>query len=167
MQTLEPPDSHLLSAAEGWIELGNLAEAKSELKQISDSNQNHPLVLELKWAIHAQEKDWMAALETARQLLAIAPEECFGWLHQAYALRRTPAGGLQAAWDALLPALERFPKVPTVAYNLACYACQMQRMDEARLLLRQAMEVADKEQIKKMALRDSDLEPLWPEIREY
>jgi tetratricopeptide (TPR) repeat protein len=167
MQTLEPPDSHFLSAAEGWTELGNLAEAKSELKQISDSNQDHPLVLELKWAIHAQEKDWMAALEAARQLLAIAPEECFGWLHQAYALRRTPAGGLQAAWDALLPALERFPKVPTVPYNLACYACQMQRMDEARLLLRRAMEVADKEQIKKMALRDSDLEPLWPEIREY
>ncbi|EEF60739.1 hypothetical protein [Pedosphaera parvula] len=167
MQKLEPPDSHFLSAAEGWIELGNLAEARSELDQISAANQNHPLVLEVYWMLHAQEQDWMKALQIARTILHIAPEECFGWLHQAYALRRTPAGGLQAAWDALLPAMERFPKVPTIPYNLACYACQMQRLDEARLLLKRAIEVAGQEQIKTMALRDPDLKPLWPEIREY
>ncbi|MDB6123227.1 MAG: hypothetical protein JWQ71_2220 [Pedosphaera sp.] len=164
MLKLAPPDSFFLSAAEGWIELGNFAEAKAELSQISEPHQNHPFVLELRYSIQAQEQDWAAALETARALLALAPELSFGWLHQAYALRRAPGGGLEAAWDALLPAMERFPKEPTVAYNLACYACQLQRLDEARRFLKRACEIGGKGKIKAMALNDSDLQPLWPEI---
>jgi predicted Zn-dependent protease len=165
MLKLEPPDSFYLSAAEGWIELGNFTEAKAELAQIAEEHQNHPIVLELRYSILAQEQDWTAALETARTLLALAPELSFGWLHQAYALRRAPGGGLEAAWEALLPALERFPKEPTVAYNLACYACQLQRVDDARLFLKRAFEIGTKARIKAMALKDSDLQPLWPEIR--
>jgi tetratricopeptide (TPR) repeat protein len=166
MQSLEPPDSHALSAAEGWFELGNIVEAKAELNRISEPRRNHPLVLTVHWMLSAHEKDWPAALEIAGKLVELAPEFAFSWLNRAYALRRAPGGGLQAAWDALIPALDRFPEEATVFYNLACYACQMRRPEDARLLLKQALTVGDKTRIKAMALKDSDLEPLWPEIRD-
>jgi hypothetical protein len=37
-------------------------------------------------------------------------------------------------------------------------------MDTARTWLKRAMDVGDREAIKKMALADEDLKPLWPEI---
>lgn len=147
--------------------LGNLAEARAELALISQTHQNDLPVLNLRWELAAHEADWQSGLEIARTILEVAPEECEGWLHQAYALRRVSAGGLQAAWEALLPSLEKFPDVPTIPYNLACYACQMEQMDQARLLLNRAIQVGGKDQIKKMALHDSDLQALWPEIRSY
>ncbi len=57
-----------------------------------------------------------------------------GWLHRAYALRRVANGGLPQAWDALLPAAEKFPGEPVIAYNLSCYACQMQQLDASRAM---------------------------------
>jgi len=132
MQPLSPPDTHFLSAAAGWYELGNITEAKAELERISPALREHPDVLELRWLVHAQEKNWEQGLEVAEKLVEIAPERSSGWLHRAYALRRVKRGGLQTAWDALLPTVEKFPKEPTIPYNLSCYACQMGRMDEAR-----------------------------------
>jgi hypothetical protein len=41
----------------------------------------------------------------------------------------------------LLPALERFTDEPTIPYNLACYACVLSRVEEARRLLERAIEV--------------------------
>jgi predicted Zn-dependent protease len=161
---LEPPDTYSLSAALGWLELGNAAEAKSELAQIRPAQQNHPDVLELRWMICAEQQDWTAGLEAARALVERAPERASGWLHQAYALRRVPGGSIQKAWDALLPAFDKFPKEFLIAYNLACYACQMKDMEGARLWLDRARNISGKAKVKKMALIDSDLEPLWAEI---
>jgi len=39
-----------------------------------------------------------------------------------------PLGGAKAAWDALLPAADKFPNNPNIPYNLACYACQMNKL---------------------------------------
>ena len=99
-------------------------------------------------------------MEAARQL----PDDAFGWIHQAYALRRVTGGGIKAAWDALLLAADRFPSQPMIAFNLACYACQLGRLDEAREWLRKAMDVDDEKEIKTRALDDLDLEPLWANI---
>ncbi|MDB6020684.1 MAG: hypothetical protein JWQ04_541, partial [Pedosphaera sp.] len=104
MESLKAPHSHFLSAADGWLELGNIAEARAELAQIDEAFQNHPEVLKVRWAICAEEKDWPAALEIARELVRLAPESPLGWLHRAYAVRRVPGDGLQAAWDSLFPA---------------------------------------------------------------
>jgi len=123
-------------------------------------------VLEARWTICVQEKRWAAALEIAQAELAAGPDNCSGWLHRAYALRRTPDGSLARAWEALLPAAEKFPSEPVIAYNLSCYACQMQQLAVARRWLRQAMKIGGKEAIRKMALADDDLKPLWAEIQE-
>src|SRR5690349_13537367 len=120
MDKLEPAQFHSLSAAVGWIELGNVAEARAELAQISPAQQDHPDVLEVRWFLCAEEKRWDEGLEIARLLLKTAPERSSGWLHQAYALRRITNGSVKKAWDALLPAFDKFPKESTISYNLAC-----------------------------------------------
>ncbi len=139
-------------------------EAKAELAQISSLQRKHPDVLEVRWAIAAREGEWQLALDIARTLVRVAPERSSGWLHQAYSLRRAPGGGLKEAWSALLPILELFPTEPVIPYNLSCYACQMRDLDNARVWLKRAAAVGNKERIKQMALQDPDLEQLWPEI---
>ena len=166
MKELEPPDLHRLNAAVGWLGLGSRNDAKAELDAISVANQRHPDVLDARWAIHVQEKQWDAALDVARELLQRAPDRAEGWLHHAYALRRATDGGLAKAWEALKPAAEKFPEEPIVPFNLSCYACQMGQLDEARIWLKRAIKVGGKDKIKLMALCDGDLEPLWKEIRE-
>ena len=160
------PDAHYWSAAIGWLELGNLAEARAELGHISPAGRNHPDVLEVRWLVCAEQQRWEEALDVARTLLAVAPKRSSGWLHQAYALRRVPQGSLQQAWDALLPAYEKFPKESTIPYNLACYACQMDQLDTARTWFKRALAIGGKERIQTMALADPDLKPLWGEIKE-
>jgi tetratricopeptide (TPR) repeat protein len=156
---------HFLSAAIGWMELGNLAEAKAELGKVAPGLAGHPTVLEVTWAIHAAGNNWPDALVAAEQLVQSAGDRASGWLHRAYALRRTPGGGLEAAWKALLPAVDRFPAEATIPYNLACYACQLGQLDEARRWLKRAVAVGEKSKIKVMAGSDADLQPLWGEIK--
>jgi Flp pilus assembly protein TadD len=166
MEPLEPPDTHYLLGAVGWLELGNLGEAKEELERLGPARQMHPDVLEVRWLISTEEQKWGEGLQIARALLHADPERASGWLHQAYALRRVPDGGIQKARDALLPAYEKFPKESTISYNLSCYACQLGQLEDARLWLKRALAVSGKDRIKRMALSDSDLEPLWREIEQ-
>lgn len=170
MDKLEPPQVHYLSAAVGWLELGNLAEAKAELERIEPDYLKYPEVLELRWLICAEEQKWQEGLDIARALLQGAPESPAGWLHQAYALRRVPEGSVKQAWTALLPAFDKFPKEPIICYNLSCYACQMQQLEAARVWFKRAIVIGGRkgrERIKRMALEDSDLKPLWEEIRQF
>ena len=159
------PDVHHLRAAVGWLELGDATETLVELEKISAPRRLHPSALETRWLALAQLQRWEPATVTARELVAVAPERCVGWLHQSYALRRAPGGGLRAAFDALRPIVEKFPDEPTIPYNLACYACQMQHEPaETMAWLKQAMTIGEREEILRMALNDPDLEPLHAEI---
>jgi hypothetical protein len=166
VQGLEPSDIHRLNAALGWLGLNNPADARAELDAITPGQQSHPAVLDARWQLCVHEKNWIDALAVAGREVAAAPDDCSGWLHRAYALRRVSDGGLPRAWDALLPAAEKFPKEPVVAFNLSCYACQMQQLDMARQWLKRAMKIGRREVIRKMALADDDLQPLWAELRE-
>src|SRR6266404_2844871 len=163
MADLEPPDTHYLSAAIGWLELGNLVEARTELDLVQAAN--NPDVLEVRWVLSAKEENWEEALQIARELIHAAPGRSSGWLHQSYALRRVSQGGVKKAWEALLPIFDRFPKEPIISYNLSCYACQLRQMEAARVWLRRALVIGGKEKYKRMALQDPDLKELWEEIR--
>jgi predicted Zn-dependent protease len=165
MKKIGPPHSHVVAAAEGWLGLGNPAEAKAELARLPGRLHGHPEVLRLMWDIAAREHNWPLALDIARLHMSVAPKSLFGWIHQAYALRRVEEGGLQAAWNALFPVMEKFPKNPIVPYNLACYACQLQQQAKARILLTRAMALGGREENTRMALNDSDLKPLWDLIK--
>ena len=182
MASLEPPDSHVLSAALGWLGLGNLEEAEIEIKRLTRPATRHPDVLEFVWVLLSRREDWIAAAATAKSLKKIAPDRPQGWIHYSYALRRAEGGGLEASWKALLPAYEKFPEEPVIPYNLACYACQMNRLEDAREWLGKALKIEETQairtenlrpelfknqanSIKNMALRDEDLKPLWKEIK--
>jgi predicted Zn-dependent protease len=157
--TLDPPDSHHLSAAIGWLELGNAVEADAELEKISAELRLHPDVLEVVWAISSKSKDWERCIETAQQLTKTAPEREWGWIHLSYALHELKR--TQEAYDNLIPVLPKFPTDWLMRYNLACYAAQLGLLDEAERWLGGAMLMGDRKEIKAMAKDDPDLAPLF------
>lgn len=171
IRPLEPPDQHLVRAAEGWVELGLTGEAEAELTQVRPETRAHPQYLHAIWAVHAARQEWSLAHAAAEAIIQITPEEVNGWVHRAYAARRMEGGGLHKAWDALRPAAELFPGETIVPYNLACYACQMGNLDAARHWLSRAKAVAGKhggaETFKQMALADPDLAPLHASVRDW
>lgn len=165
MKQLLAPDAHHFNAAVGWFELGNRIEARAEMELISSENLHHPLVLELRWSLDAEEKKWDAALVTAQDIITVLPNDAAGWLHCAYALRRAKIGGLDKALAFLEPAAQQFPDEPVIAFNLACYACQLGQLDEARHWLKRASEIGGEKEMRAMALADEDLKPLWAEMK--
>lgn len=159
---IEPPDSHHLNAAQGWLELNNPAEAEAELQRVSTELRSHPEVLGLRWQIFAKEHKWEKCVETAGRLIEVSPRLPHGWIHRSYALHELKQ--TREAVNALLPALPMFPRDWLIQYNLACYYCCLQQLDRSRQFLQQAMKFGDAKQIKQMALADADLKELWSEI---
>jgi tetratricopeptide (TPR) repeat protein len=160
---IEAPDIHNLNAAQGWLELGNCQEAWNELDEIIPRWRMHPDVLALIWELHAAEKEWPKALAAARQLVARYPDDPNGWIHQSYALHEMKQTA--EARDALVKVVGKFPTLDLIPYNLACYECQLGRLDAAKRWLALAENAKGKENLKKMALSDEDLRPLWDYIR--
>ena len=75
-------------------------------------------------------------------------------------------GGLKRHGTPLFPASEHFTDEPVSTYNLACYAAQLGRVEEAWEWLQKAIKVSgNAEHMQTMALADSDLKPLWERIR--
>jgi hypothetical protein len=164
MRPLETTDTQRVAAATGWLELGCPVEAAHELDRVHPINRRHPDVLETRWRVFADAREWKVAAAVADSIVEVAPARVSGWLHRAYALRRSPEGGLTAALEALRPAVARFPEVPGVAYNLACYECQLGNLPAARDWLSSAFETAgrtgQRQRFREMAEMDPDLAPL-------
>ena len=164
MKPLEPPHTHFLNCAQGWLLFGDHAGAETELDRLDPEARAHPDVLEVRYEIHALRKDWGRCFDLAQQVLQQVPERPFGWLQGAYAVRRMAGGGLAAAFDVLLPAVTMCPQEPVVFFNLACYTCQLGRLDEAWQWLQQAVKLSSRTQIIEMARNDVDLDPLRERI---
>lgn len=144
--------------------LGNPSEARRELEQLSPGARQHPDVLEVAWNIESLAREWKTAVALASELVKRHPDRPSGWIHRSFSLHELKR--TQEAWDCLLPAATRFPDESIIPYNLACYACQLGDLDQALRWLNKAMRLGGQEAIKKMALADKDLEPLWPQIQE-
>ena len=164
MNRLSPPDSIHLTAAEGWLELGNHLEANEELENITPQVRGHPDVLEIRWQIYAKESKWDAYRDIAATITKLDANRASGWLHLVYATRRAMNGGLQPAQEIPCSATEKFPNIPTVFYNLACYDCQLGNLKEAKRWLGKAIYFAGKMDIGTMVLDDPDLQQLWNNI---
>lgn len=162
---MEPPDTFYLSAAAGWLGLGNWKEALAELDKISPAARSHPEVAQARYGVCASAGQWDSAAEIAAALLERFPADPQVWISAAYATRRKPGGGIEQAKDILLRARRRFPKEAIIAYNLACYECQLNRLEEALQWLDRAFECGSPAAIRDLALRDDDLKPLWPNIK--
>ena len=164
VEPIEPPASHYLLAAQGWTELGNYAEAEAELRHIPETLRAHPQVLTVRYEIYAKTARWELAAEVAGILVEAFAGQAGTWVSLAYATRRKPGGGIPQARDILTRALALFPTEAIILYNLACYDCQLGDQTTALAWLQQAGAQAGKDEIRQMALADTDLKPLWPAI---
>jgi tetratricopeptide (TPR) repeat protein len=158
MKPLEPPDSHHLKSAQGWLELGNHLEANEELENITSEKRVHPDVLEVRWRIFAKVGKWDACVDIASAIIKLAPDRSDGWIHRSFALHELKH--TQDAFDKLLPAAEKFLRVWTIPYNLACYCAQLGRLDESQAWLKKAIAIGE-QPVKHAAIDDPDLLPLW------
>jgi tetratricopeptide (TPR) repeat protein len=159
MKPLPFPDRRHLAAAEGWLELGNWHEANEELERVAPELRAHPDVLRMRVEVYSAAKKWEYAAEVANALCRMVPDDSFGHIRLAFSLhvlKRT-----KDAYDALLPVADRFPSLWVVPCNLACYTCQLGRLDDARLWFDRALAVGDAKAIKLAALDDADLAPLF------
>ena len=164
MQDLTHPDTFHLQAAQGWLELGDVSSANEELARISLDAQQNPVVLMVRWHVHEKAKDWRACVEVGQALVGKTPQIPVAWVNFCNALFF--AGRTQEAFDTLLPVLPRFPDNAVMPYNLACYACQLGRLHEARQFLTKAFGLEGGKRLRARALEDPDLQPLWNELRD-
>ena len=165
MKPLGPPDSHHLSAALGWLGLGNCGEAVVELEKIAPELRNHPAVLPAWYEVCAERGQWNAADKFAEELVLIEPQEPQFWLWHAYATRRRSGGGIAQAREILDKAHELIPGEPFISYNLGCYECQLGNLQVAWKWLEKAFAAGNRRAFKALALEDRDLEPLWEKIK--
>lgn len=156
-----PEDAlHQLQRCDGFLDLKMSARARAEWEQIPEADRDHPLAQNLLMRLLVTEKNWPAAHALAVRFHAEDPDEAGTWIQLAYTTRRTET--IAAAETILHEARQRFPKESVIVYNLACYACQTGRIDEARELLQVAAGLNPK--AFEMAAEDDDLLPLWPEL---
>src|ERR1019366_10395961 len=147
IKPLEPPDTHHLSAAQGWLELGNHIDANNELDEITPGLRAHPAVLSVRYDVYAHAKKWNEAAEIADTLVKLMPGQSHFWICWAYATRRKTGGGIPEAKKILLDAETKFPSEYLIRYNLACYECQSGNLKIAMLWLEKAIDMAEKKDI--------------------
>lgn len=159
VKPLEPPDSHFLNAAQGWLGLGDCQSAFDELKCIDPALQSHLDVLAVRCDIFTDAMKWPAVVTVASALVQLIPDRPSGWVRRSFALHELKQ--TQQAFDLLLPAVTKFPGISAIPYNLACYCAQLGGFEEARHWLQQACEVGNAAILKVAARNDPDLAPLF------
>jgi tetratricopeptide (TPR) repeat protein len=152
-------DLHHLRAAQGWIELGAWDVANDELENITPELRAHPDVLKVRFGVYLAAKHFELATAAADGLVKMLPGDSEGWIHRSYALHEM--GRTAEAQEKLRPAAEKFPNNWLVQYNMACYACQLGEIEEARAFLARVIELGDADKVKLMALDDPDLSALF------
>src|SRR6185295_8052547 len=141
-----------------WLELGDWHSANDELENITAPLRAHPDVLKVRFHVYAAAKHWDLALVVAEALVRNWPGEPEAWIRRSFALHELKR--TQEARALLVPAATKFQNEAMIPYNLACYACQLGQMDEARRWFDSAIAVGDADEVKLMALDDPDLAPL-------
>ena len=119
-------------------------------------------MLSVRWHICAAANQWLVAVDLAKTVTKLAPDEAGGWVQLACSQHRV--GRTKEARETLLNVLDRFPLNAAIRYNLACYECHLGRPFLAKRWLEKAFALADPKELRLKALDDPDLEPLWKEI---
>lgn len=165
MKPLAAPDLHHLLAAQGWLELVNQIEAGHELEKIIAPARGHPDVINLRWEIYGRTRHWQTMLSIARAICLLEP---IALIDGAAANPRTDCRR-SSSGSQVRPRMTggiRFPHFFAIPYNLACYACRIDNLTEAWEWFKVAAQMVDITEVRRLALNDPDLEPLWHRIRE-
>jgi Flp pilus assembly protein TadD len=127
------------------------------LEEIAPEDKNRNEVLGARVNLYMAAKKWDMAAAVASHLVKVDPETAVWWISLAYAVRRTES--VEKAEAILLRAQAIHPKDAMIAFTLACYASVTGRFEEAKERLRHAIDL-DKD-IRRLAIGDEDLKPLW------
>lgn len=163
MNALPLSDQRFLNAADGWLGLGDPLAANEELEQISPESRAHPEVLEMRFKICAETNHWIPAVEIAQTMAKLLSDNPWGHFHLAFALHELKR--TEEAYEVLKRVVDKFPKEWLMRFNLACYSCRLGNLKEALSWLEKAIDLAGKKDVRKLALQDNDLEPLWATIK--
>jgi len=156
MENLPP---HLLAPkvhwerASGYFSLEMFEEAERELRALPKEEPWDKNARMLLLAIRQEQKNWAFAQAIARGLRLEFPDEADWWVSDAYATRRCDS--IESAREILLKGLTVHEDSSILRYNLACYACVLDNLDECMEFLKEA--VMEDEKYKRMALEDDDL----------
>ncbi|MCF3650071.1 TPR end-of-group domain-containing protein [Synoicihabitans lomoniglobus] len=113
--------------------------------------------MRLRVELYHQSKQWRRLAMAGESLADLAPEEEQGWISWAYALRELER--VADAQDVLWRAEPAHGKTSAVLhYNLACYACLLGDLKEAKRRLAMAVKMDD--EFESSAWDDPDLAAL-------
>jgi predicted Zn-dependent protease len=146
-----------LAYAVGYLSLDLHAEARAELVDLPPEFLTTPPPLQLRIEIAMAGNAWAEVVELAPDLVAADNAAERPWIAWAYALRELQR--IPEAQEILLTGRRLITDPgPIVDYNLACYACLLGELAEARALL--ADVCARDPAWREIALADSDLDAL-------
>ena len=146
-----------LLAAQGYFELGMLEDAMVELERLPSEMQEDTEVLQMRLAIHMQEKRWNDALAISRTLCQHGPDETPGFIHAAFCLHEM--GRTADAKACLLAGPSALLEEATYHYNLGCYDAALGNIEEAQTHLRASFKLDRK--FREFAKTDPDLKAVW------
>lgn len=151
------PETHLAYAA-GYLALDLRSEARAEIHELPTEFLARPATLQFRLELAMAESVWEEVVALAPDLVSHDASTERPWVAWAYALREL--GRIGEAQETLL-AGARLIQEPSlvVDYNLACYACLLGELDEARRLL--ASVVTRDESWREAAHTDPDLADLF------
>src|SRR5436853_5875151 len=109
------PKRHL-SYAQGYLELGLVAEAAAELDRMPATEPPTLEHLAVRLAVLQEQKNWPTLAVVAGDLARRSPDTAAAWVTWAYATRR--AVSLEAAEKILREAEPHHPAEPTIQFNL-------------------------------------------------
>jgi len=155
-----PDTRQILEAAQGYYSLGLFDEVIEELDGLRGDDTKCTPAVALRIEAFQATKNWGPARELAEEMARKEPAKPEWWIAWAYALRREKT--IHEARGVLWEAAQLHPAVDLIQYNLACYACVLGELDEARRLLAKAMGLSPG--CREMAKRDEDLKALWGEM---
>jgi Flp pilus assembly protein TadD len=147
---------HVL-ASRGYLELGMFDDAEQALEQIRGEDKTQREVLHAALVISLAAENWDRAVAIAADLVKAEPKNPTTWILLAYAVGH--AGNVEQMESVLFKARKWHPRDPLILFRLACCASVTGRIEEAKLRLGNAIDLD--ESVRRLALDDEDLRPLW------
>jgi len=155
---IDTPSQMILLAAEGYLELGMLDDARREYESLSANAKSCVEGLTLLMEIHRAARNHAELESVAEQLCIVDCDNVDRWIDLALVLREESS--VECARELLLEAADRFPNTAMVHFHLARFECSLGNLAVAKEHLCQSKKLCPVCRV--LALTDeADLLPIW------
>ena len=148
----------ILLAAEGYLELGMLDDARREYESLSPAAKHCVEGLTVLMEIHRAAGNLTELESIAEQLCIMDSDNVDRWIDLALVLREEHS--IESARELLLEAADRFPNTALVHFHLARFECSLGNLADAKEHLGRSKKLCPVCRV--LALTDeADLLPIW------